>query len=152
MMQPAITSKRMQILIGILSLLIVLCFTFLLGVKVGERRARHLNNWSEYAQGRGLMMPQQRGGRPMRLPFRPMPFPNGVFGRVLSASGTTLLIEGQDHFQQNVVITTSTAIRTEQGSTSSSAIQPNQEVGVFGSPNGQGQIEANLIRLFPEHR
>lgn len=88
----------------------------------------------------------------MRLPFRPMPFPNGVFGRVLSASGTTLLIEGQDHFQQNVVITTSTAIRTEQGSTSSSAIQPNQEVGVFGSPNGQGQIEANLIRLFPEHR
>ena len=89
-MQPLITSKRIQVLLGVLILLILMCFSFMIGAKAGERRSRHFCNWSEnYPE----MMRPHREGRPMMTPFRPMPLPNGTFGRVLSATGTTVLIE-----------------------------------------------------------
>ncbi len=149
-MQPlVITSKRIQVLLGVLILLILICFAFMIGAKAGERRSRHFCNWSEnYPE----MMRPHGDARPMITPFRPMPLPNGTFGRVLSTTGTSILIEGQDRFQQSVLINSSTTIRTDQGETSSTAIQPTMEVGVFGKPNQQGQIEAYLIRLFPARR
>lgn len=148
-MEPAITSKRLQIIIAALGVLILLCLAFMLGAKTGERRSRHFCNWSQHYPE---MMRPPRGGRAGLLPPRPMPLPHGVFGRVLSATGTNLLIEGRDLFEQQVLIGTSTAIRTDSGVGSSADIQPNMHVGVFGSPNAQGQIEAYLIRLFPERR
>ncbi len=147
-MQPLITSRVAQIILGILAVLILMCVSFLAGVKASERRMRHFSNWStNYPE----MMRSHRGDRMIRpLPKRvSMPLPNGVFGRVLSATGTNLVIDGQDTFEQNVLITSSTAIRTERGTATLQDIQPNTEVGVFGAPNEQGQIEAHLIRLFP---
>ncbi len=148
-MQPTIPSKRLRLVIGTLAALILLCLAFMLGTKAGERRSRHFCNWSEHYPE---MMRPPRGGRGSFMPTRPMPLPHGVFGRVLSATGTTLLIEGKDHFEQAVLIGTSTAIRTDRGVATSTDIQANMQVGVFGSPNAQGQIEAYLIRLFPERR
>lgn len=146
-MQPLITSRTTQIVLGILVTLILMSLSFLAGAKSSERRMRHLSNWSAHYPER---MQPHRGMRMMEFrPQRPLPLPNGVFGRILSATGTNLMVEGQDHFEQNVLITTSTAIRTEQGTASMGDVQPNMEVGVFGQPNEQGQIEARLIRLFP---
>lgn len=147
-MQSITLSRRTQAVLGALIVLILLCLSFLAGVKATERRIRHYSNWSKSYPD---MMRPHRAGR-MAVPFperAPLPLPNGVFGRVLSVTSTNLIIDGQDNFEQNVLVTSSTAIRTEQGTATLKDIQPNMEVSVFGAPNAQGQIEARLIRLFP---
>lgn len=149
-MQTVITSKTVQIALGVVAVLILMCVSFLAGAKCSERRMRHFSNWSNHYPD--MMLPH-RGMRVMEFRGRPpMPLPNGVFGRVLSATGTNLIIEGRDHFEQNVLINASTTIRTERGTASIADIQPEMEVGVFGMPNEQGQIDARLIRLFPSRR
>ncbi|MBP9762441.1 hypothetical protein KBD34_02380 [Patescibacteria group bacterium] len=151
-MQPLITAKWVQALLATLLLLILLCLAFLLGAKVGQHRSGHFCNWNNH-RPEGREMPRGPRGKPdMMMPMRAMPLPNGVFGRVLSASGTTFVIQGRDRFEQSVLVTTSTAIRLDNRGASSTDIQTNTEVGVFGAPNEQGQIQAHLIRLFPARR
>ncbi len=147
-MQPFITSKAVQIVLGVLIVLLLLCLAFLAGVKTNERRTRHFSNWCDHYPD---MLKPHRGSKTLipAPPHRPMPLPNGVFGRILSATGTNFMIEGQDQFEQNVLITSSTVLRVDRGTASLGDLRPDREVGVFGLPNEQGQIEARLIRLFP---
>ncbi len=94
--------------------------------------------------------PRGRGpGFPMRP--TPMPFSHGTFGHVVSASTTSLQIEGRDQFEQTVLITPQTIIRSPQGNATTTDIKQQMEVSVFGESNAQGQIEARLIRLLPSH-
>ncbi|MDP3794105.1 MAG: hypothetical protein Q8R07_05165, partial [Candidatus Uhrbacteria bacterium] len=122
-----------------LGALILLLGAFSAGVHVGERRIRH---W--------LFNPHQnfRGGR---SPFERPLFPagHGVFGKILSVSGSILVVQGKDRVEQDVLVTTSTMIRVGREEGSLANIRVDGQAAVFGSPNDQGQIEARLIRLFP---
>ncbi len=142
-MISSIPSKRVLVVLGLLAVCILMCLSFLAGAKTTERRARHFDNWSNHYPE---MMRSHRGNR---KPI-PQPMPHGVFGRVLSVTGTSMIIEGRDHFEQNVIVGGRTILRNPWGAATSSDVQPNMEVGVFGVPNSLGQIEAQLIRLFPE--
>lgn len=146
-MQPLLLSKRLQIVVGVLLVLILMSASFVAGSHVSERRMRHFSNWNNNYPS---MMGGRRGDRPSLMNRAPMPLPNGVFGRILSATGTTLIIEGQDHFEQNVFVTTSTVIRTNQGTMTLQDLRPDQRVSVFGKPTNQGQIEAHLIRVLTD--
>jgi len=146
-MQPLITSKRVQIVVGVLIVLILMSLSFVAGSHVSERRLSHFSNWRNNYPG---MMGGRWGDRGSMMNRAPMPLPNGVFGRILSATGTTLIIEGQDHFEQNVLVTTSTAIRSDQGTATFQDLRVDQRVSVFGRPTEQGQIEARLIRLLSD--
>lgn len=130
-----------------LGALILLAVAFSGGVAVGERKARHFAGWAE---NYGRMF-----DGPLRSPPRGMPMFNapmlpggyGVFGKVVSVSGQTVVVQGQDRVEQNVLITSSTEIRVGRDTGTVSDIRPDVDAAVFGAPNDQGQIEARLIRL-----
>ncbi len=74
---------------------------------------------------------------------------HGVFGKILSVSGSTLVVQGKDNVEQNVLVSTSTVIRVGREQGSLADIHADNQAAVFGTPNDQGQIDARLIRLFP---
>lgn len=123
---------------------IVVLLAFWLGTAVGERRMRHFSGWCEGY--RHAFLPPR--GREQGL-FPRLPNAHGVFGRVVSVSGQTLIIEGNDDVEQSVQVSSSTAIRIGHRAASWEEIRVDGQVSVFGMPNGQGQIEARLIRLLP---
>jgi hypothetical protein len=127
--------------------MILLLGAFAGGVTVGERKARHFSNFSE---NYNHMFGPRHIGPGDRLPFgMPMlPEGHGVFGKVISVSGSNLVINGKDNVEQNVTVASSTAIRIGREDGTLADILPDTDVAVFGAPNDQGQIEARLIRIF----
>lgn len=146
------TTRRVLLVLGAL---VILCGTFSLGIRVGERRAGYVSGWE---RGYRRMMPFNRGfGRgeegvaPMMRPL----FPNGhgVFGNVLSVSNGSLVIQGKDGIEQTVLVTSSTKIRVGTETVSLKDIPKDLsklQASAFGTPNASGQVEARLIRLFTQ--
>lgn len=146
-------TRRLLIVLGVL---VILCGTFTLGLRVGERKAGHFSGWERGYRG---MMPMMRWGAgrqddrfsPMMRPL----FPNGhgVFGNVLSVSDSSLVIQGKDGIEQTVLVTSSTTIRVGQETVALKDIPKDLsklQASAFGAPNAAGQIEARLIRLFTQ--
>jgi hypothetical protein len=150
-MPQFIHSRIIIIALATLATLAILAGVFQLGVSVGERKSRHFTRWFENYD-RNLMPPGSRrpgpnmppGGMPMPM----LPNAHGVFGKILSVSDNSLIIQGKDNVEQNVIITSSTAIRIDRGVGTIQDLKPETEVSVLGAPNEQGQIQARLIRLF----
>lgn len=149
-MTELIRSKLFQRALICLAALIVLLGTFYLGIMVGMRKARHFSGWSQNYE---RMFPPHYGGPGMddrnAPPFQPQTFPggSGAFGKILSASGTALLISGKDGVEQNVVTTPETIIRVGRQNGTLQDLRPDTDVAIFGAPTGTGQIEARLIRV-----
>lgn len=148
-MKEFFTSKIVfGVLIG-LGACVLLLGSFALGVTIGQRKAAHLCAWG---QNYDQMFGPQRHGPPLaRFPFNSAETPEsqGVFGKVLSVSGSDIVVQGKDNVEQNVLVTTSTVIRNGAGQGSLQGIHPDVQASVFGPSNAQGQIEARLIRIFP---
>lgn len=146
------TTRRALLVLGAL---VILCGTFSLGLRLGERRAGYVSGWE---RGYRHMMPFNRGfGReegaapPMMRPL----FPNGhgVFGNVLSVSNNSLVIQGKDGIEQTVLVTSSTTIRVGTETINVQDIPKDLsklQASAFGAPNASGQVEARLIRLFTQ--
>lgn len=151
-MTELITSKAFQRVLICLAALILLLGAFYLGIMVGMRKARHFSGWSQNYE---RMFPPRRGGpgmdgqRRYAPPFQPQTFPggSGAFGKIISASGTALLISGKDGVEQNVVTTPETIIRVGRQNGTLQDLRPDTDVAIFGAPTGTGQIEARLIRV-----
>lgn len=149
---PPLLLRRILCVLGIL-LLVSLAFG--LGLKIGERKARHFSQWYENYGRRPIRGP----GRPELAPSRnPMmkpslPSSHGVSGAVVSVSDRTFTIQAKDGSEQVVSITSSTIMRlgrdTLRWEEASSTHFENFDVAVFGTPAADGHIEATLIRLFP---
>lgn len=147
------SSPTMQRLLIGLSALIILIGTFALGVNLGERKARHFSGWYENYGG---MFHEHTPSMPkLGQPFPSrMPDAHGVFGKILSVSDTNFVIQGKDGIEQNVLVTSSTVIRIGNERTNMTDLHEeeilNLNAAAFGAPNGRGQIEARLIRLFTQ--
>jgi hypothetical protein len=144
-MQNFIQSKFLHgVLIGIAGLVAVLAI-FALGMGVGAARASRFSRWCE-ANERQFSQPGPMGH--MGVPAFPADA-HGVFGDVLSTSGTSMTVEGQDGIEHEVLFTSSTRVRSGQVDATTTDIRSNAHVGVLGDPDDQGGIEARLIRIFP---
>ncbi|HWR00021.1 MAG TPA: hypothetical protein VN397_04225 [Candidatus Methylomirabilis sp.] len=142
-MSEFIKSKSVQVLLTVLAALILLVASFTAGVSVGERKARHFSKWSEnYPR----MFGTERGFRGM-TPFRGAPDAHGAFGKILSVSGSDIVVQGKDGVEQNVLVSSSTEIRVGRERGGIDDIRPGDQAAVFGAPNEEGQIDARLIRL-----
>jgi hypothetical protein len=146
-MSEFLKSRLFKVILICLGALILLIGSFSLGVTVGERKARH---FSGFVENYGRMFPEQRRGPPENMPFAPLPLPDthGVFGKVLSVSGQSLVVQGRDGMEQNVLVTSSTEIRIGRDRGTIQDVKPDADASVFGAANDKGQIEARLIRLF----
>ena len=136
-MPPFSSPSWSRLILASLVCIIGLLLAFGIGVKVGERREAHYANWNRHYSDMFHAVHEPT-----------TPFAHGVFGTVLSNTDAGLVIQGRDQHEQTVVLTSSTAIRADQGIVTVKDLAPNTQVGVFGEANAQGQIEARLIRLF----
>lgn len=149
-MLESITSKSLYLAFAIVAAIVILLGSFTLGIHVGERKARHMAGWyAHYEQEFNRSSPMMNRRQPSIPNLQPgLPGGHGVFGKIISISGSTLLVQGKDGLEQSVVVTSSTSIRMGRAAGSLQNIQANMPVAVFGDPDDQGQIEARLIRLF----
>lgn len=143
-MQNLIHSKFLHgMLLGI-AVLVVLLAAFEAGMLVGARRVSHFSHWCEQNE---RMFAPPGPAQFFNVPFSPDG--HGVFGNVLSTSGTSMTVEGQDGIEHVVIIVGDTLVRRGQDNLTSTDVHPNDHVGVFGDPDDDGDIEAKLIRIFP---
>lgn len=136
-MSDLIASKNVQAVLVGLAAVILFVATFAAGVSVGEQKARHFSNWSKNYPDMFDSRGNPRGPRGT----------HGAFGKVLSVSGSEVVVQGRDGVEQNVLVTSSTEIRVGRERGAMDDVRPDDQAAVFGAPNDDGQIEARLIRL-----
>lgn len=150
-MPQFIHSRVIMAILATLAALAVLAGVFQLGVTVGERKSRHFTRWYDnYNRNLMPLAPRREGPGmpPGGMPWPMLPNTHGVFGKILSINENSLVVQGKDNVEQNVIITSSTEIRAGRDAGTPEDLKPDTEVSVLGAPNEQGQIEARLIRLF----
>lgn len=135
--------RRAVIAVGLLAIIFL---SFSAGAFVGYRKARFSYEWGEnYDRNfggphRGILGLSSEPG-----------FMNahGTFGSILgvNAVSSTIAIEGQDKMEKIVSVLSSTALRENHAEIGFADLESGETVVVLGAPNGQGQIEARLVRV-----
>lgn len=77
---------------------------------------------------------------------------HGAIGTVVQIEGTTITIQSRDGATQSIL--TDSQTRIERGATKTvkltlDDLKVRDQIIVVGTPNAQGQIKANLIRVLP---
>jgi hypothetical protein len=126
-------SKTFRRILLIIIIILAALTIFQLGMLVGYRKAQFTNELGEnYARGFGR--PEMPGG-------------HGAVGTIVRVDLPSIIIEGPDNLEKEVLVSSSTLIRSLDQNASTSALQTNAIVTIIGTPNNQGQIVANLIRI-----
>lgn len=134
-----------RIIFGII-IFIGLVFMFALGIWVGEERAQFSFAWAEnYHMNFGGPKQGFFGNFPM------MDYTNshGVFGEIISINANALIVNDEDNVEKTIIVSDATTIIEGGIKVKTSDLQIGESVVVIGDPNGQGQIEAKLIRILP---
>lgn len=143
-------SRKFKLTLGAIGLLIVVLASFVIGVLVGYRKAGFSYSWDDHYE-------RNFGGPSRSRPMGFLPEPGGEFmdahgtaGPVLNVGSSTVVVNGRDGMEKTVRITSSTVIRDHRDTVDISKLSTNDRVVVIGSPNANGQIDAKLIRIFPQ--
>lgn len=125
------------------------CLIFLAGISVGERKASFEYRWGEtYHRNFG----GPRAGFVPGVPPEDFVNRHGAFGRVLSVDLPQMIIESPEGLEKTVIVGTGTTIMKFRDRLLPENIIPNDSAVIIGSPNGDSQIEARLIRIIPRIR
>lgn len=140
------TIRVRTILIG-LGLLLIMFTVFQAGVFIGFHKAsfgrawgeRYTNNFDPRARDELVHMP------------RPDQFASGhgAVGKIISATETSLVIDGPDHLEKTISLSPESAIRKFKETASLSDLVPGTFVVVIGEPDTSGTINAKLVRILP---
>ena len=136
------------IIIGLLCFVGVILI-FSLGMWVGGERARFSYGWAEnYHKNFGGPRP---GFGPDWQNFPKQDFieGHGVFGKIIEIKENGFVIKDKDDTEKIVVIKEGTVIKRLRDTIQLSDLKIDDFVVIIGSPNDQGQIEAELIRIMP---
>lgn len=150
--EKQVTIRRSSVLIGGLTIgAITLMFLgILIGQAVGERRAAHYGKWQQNYERNFF-------GSPLRMPGIPLgrsPIPlkgHALLGEVLTVDKNTISLKGRNDIEQSVLIDDQTIIRKDNEPGSRDDLTAGSKVAVFGRPNDEGQVQARLIRIFPDN-
>ncbi len=139
-------SRKFKIALLALGAFIVLLFVFCAGMAVGFRKADFSFKWGENYH-RNFAGP--RGGFFEDFIGRDFINGHGVFGQIIKIDGSTLVIKGADNTEKIILVKDDTTINRLQEKIKAGDLKVDDQVVVIGSPNEQGQIEAQLIRVMP---
>ena len=91
-------------------------------------------------------------GLPVPLPGKRVVMLNahGVAGPVIRVTADSLVVGDRDGAEKTVLVSGSTPIREDSNSVSISDIKVNDQVVVIGSPNDQGEVQAQFIRVMDD--
>ncbi len=145
--QKIFESRILKTIIYSLAIIILAILIFQAGVFVGYRKAAFSYQWGEnYYRAFG-----DTGRKPMMGGFvlDGLTGAHGVAGKIMKVSLPNFIIEGQDKIEKMIFIKDDTVINRSRDSIKSSELQAGDFVIVIGSPDDEGKIQANLIRLAP---
>jgi hypothetical protein len=147
-MNDLLHTKSFRIAAFILGGLVIYFAGFAVGMNVGEHKERHFENRNANFEGMFVPRPEAGFRGPLPVGGAPlMPPAHGAFGKVISVAWPSVVISTPEETEQEVIASTSTRIRTERGTGTEKDIVAGAEIAVFGSPNANGQVEADLIRI-----
>lgn len=137
-------SRKVNAIIIILGSMAVILVIFALGVYVGYQRAifasgRSDNYYRDFMGGmsEGTFAPGMPGNT------------HGVVGTVIDVGSSSIIVEDQNNDEESVAVSTSTVIRMMDKTIDVSGLSAGEGVAVIGEPNGNGQIDAHFVRIFP---
>jgi len=135
------------IIIG-LSGFVVIVLIFSAGMFVGGMKARFSYRWAEEYH-KNFAGPQVGffGDWQRDLPGGDFIESHGVFGEIIELNDSGFVIKGRENIEMITIITEDTIIKRD-GETIKDGLKVGDMAVIIGSPNGQGQIEAKLIRIF----
>ena len=138
-----------RVIIGLAGF-VVIVLIFSAGMFVGGTKARFSYRWAE-SYHKNFAGP--RGG--FFGDWRTLPPPgdfiegHGTFGEIIKIEGNTLIVKGRENIEKVILVSEKTVIKSGRKDIKISDLKIRDEAVIIGSPNEEGQIEANLIRLFP---
>ncbi|HTY39736.1 MAG TPA: hypothetical protein VMC43_01435 [Candidatus Paceibacterota bacterium] len=140
-------SKNFKTILWLIGAAVVVLVIFEAGEFVGYREAEFSYRWGEsYYRGFG----GHRNGPPAASDLGgDFMMGHGLFGSVIKASSSSLVMQTRDNTEEVVLISSSTAIRRFRDAIAPADLQPSDYIVVIGTPNTAGQVEARLIRVLP---
>ena len=136
------TSGKWIFGVGALAMAIII---FQAGVFVGYQKASfslHMgDNFSRtFGERRNGFLPP-----PMMDPAND----HGTSGKILSVTNTGMIIDDRDQIEKTVSFASSTEVKLFRDTVPTSSLKTGDFVVVIGSPNSNGNIQAQLIRIMP---
>lgn len=128
----------------VIGVIIISLLIFRAGMTVGFHKASFGRAWGEnYERNFGM--------RPDRQMFGRDNFPNasGAIGKIIKIELPNIIVEDKDNTEKVILVKEDTKIQKMMSSVKTSDLALDDFVVIIGSPNGQGQIEAKLIRIMP---
>ena len=142
----SITSK--MVLKAILCLILLL-LAFKVGEVVGFNKARFSYRWGEnYHRNFGGPSRGFLGDFRRNMEGKDYLNSHGIFGSIMKIDGTILVIKGRDNVEKTVALSAVTSIKIFSDTMKPEDLKVNDAITIIGTPNEQGQIEAEFIRVF----
>lgn len=139
------------ILIGIAGLVIIV-LVFAVGIFIGGAKARFSYRWAENYQQNFAGPRQGFLGDWRGMPSMPMPGDfiesRGAFGEIIKINDADFVMKGRDNVEKVILIDQDTVIEQAGNTLKKEDLKVGDSVVVIGSPNEQGQILAEFIRVF----
>lgn len=122
-------------------------FIFFVGETVGYKKAAFSYRWSETYQRNFV---DARKKMPHALRGRQWMNPHGAYGRIVALELPRMTVVGADEPEKIVRITDGAIIRKFRASISDGDLRVGDNVVAIGVPDNNGELEAKLIRVFPD--
>lgn len=149
--QEMLKSKKFKIAALAVGVFMVALVSFSGGVAVGFKKARFSYKFGENYERNftGPRMGMGRGGG-MMGDFRGQDFRNahGLSGTIISITDSNLIIKDKDNKENTIAVTDKTIIKRQRDDIKISDLKQNDQVVVMGSPDDNGVVNADLIRVF----
>jgi len=130
---------------------VVVGLIFGAGMFVGGLKAKFSYRWAEsyhqnFAGPRGGFIGNWQKALPMPGDFIEG---HGAFGEIIELQDAGFVIKGRGDVEK-IIVTAEDTVVTKGRETVKNGLKVGDSVVVIGSPNEEGQIEAKLIRVFPD--
>lgn len=130
---------------------VVVGLIFGAGMFVGGLKAKFSYRWAEsyhqnFAGPRGGFIGNWQKALPMPGDFIEG---HGAFGEIIELQDAGFVIKGRGDVEK-IIVTTKDTVVTKGRETVKNGLKVGDSVVIIGSPNEEGQIEAKLIRVFPD--
>ena len=134
------------IIVGVLCFMVIV-FVFGVGVFVGQARAEFSFRWAQ-AYHKNFGGPQM--GIFSNFPNRDFTNAHGVFGQVIGLGVNSMIVKGQNGMETMVVISLKTFLVHDSAKITLQDIAIGDNVVIVGSPDNQGRVSAELIRVLTD--
>lgn len=139
-------SKNFRTVLLIIIIVVLALLIFQAGQAVGYRKAMFSNHLGEnYYRAFGPRNIDMYG----MMGRDGMPGGHGAVGKIVKVNLPSVVIEGPDNIEKEIIIEGQTLIRNADQAGTSTDLKTDDFVTVIGTPNENGQIQAKLIRVLP---